>query len=461
MKHIFSFISMLVFSFISYSQTIISGNVSGVWTLSGSPYIVVEDITLNEDLTIEPGVRVQFQAGGWSFAINGGKLIARGTITDSIYFEPIQGETAGLWQGIVADNNSGSDTLEYCVIRYAVRGMEVKASANNPRPPVVMKRSEIYGSFDIGALSHVYTGAATAAVAQLFMYDCKIHHNSSHGVWLNDTVVGSGNAVAELVRCQIYNNGGAGLYQRNNTHAYIYNCTITGNASDGLNSSSDTKVTNSIVAYNGGYGINDENNHPAFEPEDIIYNNVWGNQVGRYNNFSAPNFGYPATINANGDSCDFNFNIYLDPVFVDSAYNDFNLDRLSPAIDAGTTIVGGEIIFDPDSTVPDMGALFYNQNPTEIFFYTNTVLRNFILSQNYTNPFNPATRIKYSIGSEQGVLLKIYDLLGKEIATLVNEEKLPGAYTVEFNASKLTSGIYLYQLQAGGFSQTKKMILMR
>jgi subtilisin family serine protease len=88
----------------------------------------------------------------------------------------------------------------------------------------------------------------------------------------------------------------------------------------------------------------------------------------------------------------------------------------------------------------------------------------FALEQNYPNPFNPSTIIQYAISSRQFVQLKVYDILGNEVATLVNEEKAPGVYEVEFNVGQtisLSSGVYLYRLQAGDFVQTKKMILMR
>ena len=85
----------------------------------------------------------------------------------------------------------------------------------------------------------------------------------------------------------------------------------------------------------------------------------------------------------------------------------------------------------------------------------------FSLEQNYPNPFNPSTKIKYSVNSTQNVSLKVYDVLGNEIATLVNEEREPGAYEVEFNRSDLSSGIYFYQLKAGKFLETKKMILLK
>lgn len=93
----------------------------------------------------------------------------------------------------------------------------------------------------------------------------------------------------------------------------------------------------------------------------------------------------------------------------------------------------------------------------------------FSLEQNYPNPFNPSTKIRYSIPSviasetkqSANVTLKVYDLLGNEVTTLVNEEKPAGVYEVEFDASQLSSGIYFYKLQAGSFIQTKKMTVLK
>ena len=86
---------------------------------------------------------------------------------------------------------------------------------------------------------------------------------------------------------------------------------------------------------------------------------------------------------------------------------------------------------------------------------------NFNLEQNYPNPFNPSTTINYSLPKASLVTIKVYDILGREIATLVNQQKNPGNYEVQFNASKLASGVYFYRMQAGDFVETKKLLLLK
>jgi hypothetical protein len=93
--------------------------------------------------------------------------------------------------------------------------------------------------------------------------------------------------------------------------------------------------------------------------------------------------------------------------------------------------------------------------------YTIKPLNAFDLYQNYPNPFNPITNIQYCIGSPGLVRLKIYDILGKEVAILVNEEKPAGRYSIEFNGSSLASGVYFYKLETGEFIQVKKMLLLK
>ena len=91
----------------------------------------------------------------------------------------------------------------------------------------------------------------------------------------------------------------------------------------------------------------------------------------------------------------------------------------------------------------------------------------FVLNQNYPNPFNPSTKIKYTLVKDSFVSLKVYDILGKEVVSLVNEYKPAGLYSVTFDASKgynnrmLSAGMYLFRITAGNQSVTKKMLLVK
>jgi hypothetical protein len=87
------------------------------------------------------------------------------------------------------------------------------------------------------------------------------------------------------------------------------------------------------------------------------------------------------------------------------------------------------------------------------------ILNSYSLSQNYPNPFNPSTKINYSVGEPGLVQMKVYNVLGVEVAALVDEQKSTGSYSVDFNASKLSSGVYFYSISANNFTQTRKMIL--
>ena len=92
---------------------------------------------------------------------------------------------------------------------------------------------------------------------------------------------------------------------------------------------------------------------------------------------------------------------------------------------------------------------------------TGSVPDDFILMQNYPNPFNPSTNVSFVIGSLSFVTLKVYDVLGNEVTTLVNEYKPAGTYDINFNASQLTSGVYFYRLKAGNFVKTRKLIVVK
>ena len=119
----------------------------------------------------------------------------------------------------------------------------------------------------------------------------------------------------------------------------------------------------------------------------------------------------------------------------------------------------------PDSTHGWAFGIFgtilkYNGVVSGVYSENNTVY-DFKLFQNYPNPFNPVTIIRFRIKDSRYVTLKVYDVLGKEIETLVNEKKSPGTYEVTFDGSTLASGIYFYRMDAGNFIETKKMLIIK
>jgi len=164
-----------------------------------------------------------------------------------------------------------------------------------------------------------------------------------------------------------------------------------------------------------------------------------------------------------GISCNSN-ELQTNPLFINISANDLHLSSSSPAIDAGINLgytedYEGNLV--PQGLFPDIGAYEYVSH-TEISLDLKAFLQGaYRLEQNYPNPFNPTTVISYQLPVSSIVQLKIYNLLGQEIAILVNEEKLAGRYEVKFNSENLSSGTYFYKLTAGNFSETKKMILMK
>jgi len=98
---------------------------------------------------------------------------------------------------------------------------------------------------------------------------------------------------------------------------------------------------------------------------------------------------------------------------------------------------------------------------TGIEKYNDLTPKKYSLEQNYPNPFNPSTIIKYSVAQRSMVSLKIYDITGREVLSLVNQEMNAGNYQVTFNASKLASGVYFYSIRSNDFVSTKKMMLIK
>ena len=261
--------------------------------------------------------------------------------------------------------------------------------------------------------------------------------------------------------------GGVSFYQ--NCKPTLINNTIVNNFAKyggGIycDVSSDPILVNNIIHSNtasvGGdqVYINDFNSDPYF-----FFNDVQGGKIAFGGSGAGSNyFGY------------YQNNIDFDPLFRDTTYN---LSDSSQCIGAGidSIEINGTMYHcpafckmgnprpSPAGSNPDIGPC---ENPLPFPKITDvkqesTIPKEFALYQNYPNPFNPNTTIKYSLPISSFVTLKVYDILGNEIITLVNERKSAGNYSVNFNASNLPSGIYFYRMQAGGFASTKKFVLLK
>jgi predicted outer membrane repeat protein len=159
-------------------------------------------------------------------------------------------------------------------------------------------------------------------------------------------------------------------------------------------------------------------------------------------------------------------NINVDPEFEDITGDNFHLKKNSPCIDAGT-----DFFLWQNEVVLNLFHEYYSELRPDIGIYEHQCIADISeeknlpqvinLRQNFPNPFNPSTSINYSIPNDCFVMIKIYDALGREIETLVNEEKKAGDYELKYDGRRLTSGIYFYQFNAGNYSETKKMILLK
>jgi hypothetical protein len=127
---------------------------------------------------------------------------------------------------------------------------------------------------------------------------------------------------------------------------------------------------------------------------------------------------------------------------------------------------GTYVIHISDNATADIGSLRSWCLTIEYDLATNTgnntsLVNSYKLHQNYPNPFNPTTKIKFDIPKQNFVSLKIYDISGREVASLINGERSSGSYEVEFDGSYLASGTYFYKIQSGDFVEVKKMVLLK
>ena len=349
--------------------TLLSGTISGV--LEGTLYIVVGNVTVFEHdyLIIEPGATILFSGFYW-FNIHG-FLIAIGTEQDSIFFVPAEGECwigINLWGPSTANlrychiegtgnNNTGLSiiggeaSVENCLIIGNTRGVGSRYDAQAVFNDCVIS----YNSRDYGA------GINCIEQTNFTFNNCVIERNSATnyggGVHYTD------DCILQFNNCIISKNGAnGGVSCSGNSQSAFTNCVIdsnwdTGSDGYGIKCLDDASVTlvNTTVTANSYYGIN----FAGTGDMSITYSDFYRNSYGNFGGNVPPFLGSLITTNFNGDSCDIFYNIFLDPLFYstsgDSAYY---LTGESPCIDAGDP----NSPLDPDGTIADIGAFYFDQS---------------------------------------------------------------------------------------------------
>jgi len=240
----------------------------------------------------------------------------------------------------------------------------------------------------------------------------------------------------------------------------IFNCTISRNSARfgggiffEVYYSTTTMLSNTIVEGNlGQYGL-----YFQWPPDaEISYCDFYNNQLGEFYNPPA-GVGSIVSVNANGDSCDIFNNILLDPMFLNPAVGDFHLLEDSPCIDAGDPLSP----LDPDSTISDIGAFYFDQLIVNSQHPEVNQVEDYFLLPPCPNPFNRSTVISFELRASSYLELKAYDIMGREVAKLIEGYENAGNHQVHFNGSELSSGIYFVILESGDYRKTQKLLLIK
>jgi len=618
------------------AETIVPGGiVSGTWSVTGSPYLVQGNITVpdSQALDISPGVEVIFQ-GHYSLTIHG-HLESLGTASDSVIFTAA--DTVMGWGGLRFDEADSGCHLGFCRLEYAINTWPLPGGnggaifLDDTDSLIVVSCTIIRNKAAVGGgmyledataeisnttlqfnQSETDGGGIAVFVSAVNMYQCNLKNNIAsqggggiRGQSCGDMSIirfcsfeenqasGGGGVSGQgfnvtLEYCQVTNNSatyqGAGV-GFDQAAGILRNCTVSQNNSPygaGIHLTNGApQVHNTIVEGNSpGAGIYMEG---AIISPSVTYCDLSGNAGGAFGGYIPSGYGQLEYLNANGDSCDMNHNIFLDPRFVNAAAGDFHLLEDSPCIDAGDPASPP----DSDWTVRDMGRYYFDQSqlvdlgllphnppiiipapggsfqfdlqianhdasshtvdvatlitapyglpypalsrsnitlpPGAILIRANltqwvpgsatpgvyeyiATLRDhttwqlydqssfpftkqfgdgpeahgrgwdllgweeesttalphyFALHPAYPNPFNPTTAVSFELRAASRVNLKVYDTAGREVKTLVEGWREAGVHQVTFDGSGLASGVYLVRMEAGDFTATMKLVLLK
>ncbi|NQS97548.1 MAG: right-handed parallel beta-helix repeat-containing protein [candidate division Zixibacteria bacterium] len=384
---------------------------------------------------------VAAQRGGGLYCTNNSQL----TITGSTF----KADSANMGGGICVWNSKWQ--IDGCII-------DSNYAFNN-----------LSGNSGKGGGIYTFSGDSTS-----YIRNCRISNNSARGNYNQYSAIAGGlycgTYKTTIQRCLFANNssleasynfaGGGAILISNTDSVVVANCTFNGNSSVGYAGGvfiheSSASIINSIFYENSGgnvincYSSNWETiNYCDFFDNNVIQN-VW---------YGPDSIGILAATNINGDSCDIYSNIFLDPLFYSTTGDSaFCLTEESPCIDAGDPAIP----LDPDGTIADIGMFYFDQSVLVKPGSSAPQSTAYSLSPAYPNPFNAQTTITFTIASHCWVEMAVYDVMGREVAVLLNQQQAAGSWQLTWDAGGLGSGVYFAIMRADGFSQARKMILVK
>jgi hypothetical protein len=467
------------------AQINVSGNVSGTWGEDNWDYRVIGDITVptGEILTILDSVQVRFMEH-YDFTVRGA-LQVEGTLEDSVIFVYHYGTAQGAWGGIEFDEAiSGLTELNYCLIESGERAANVNncsVTFNN----CLMRHtslSPIRGSDSQITMSHsaimLSNGSGFSLQdSDINLTECEIsYHDGVNGRGISAS---AGSSIT-MTGGYIGHNAGEGIHGLLLNNVYLTDVEIADNGDDGINltssgelegyrllvhdngghgiflSSTALDASNLTISMNEGNGINAANTSVMLSSSIMDRNDQWGLYLQSGNGFASYNCTYE---NISGDY--FNVNpgigsIEEDPQYESITMRDYNLQETSPCIDTGSPWDP----LDPDSTITDMGAIYYDQ--TAVLPWENpATIKDLRIADAYPNPFNPTLNLIIEANRPAIASIEVWSAQGRRIARIWSGLLRPGLNRTSWHAHDVPSGHYVIQLETGGTVDTYPCVLVK
>jgi len=494
----------------------VSGDVWGTWTADNNPYEVIDDLRVPQcsTLIIEPGCYIDFQ-GCYAFIIDTSAcLMAIGTSSDSIVFTA--SDTVSRWLGINFFNADSNCIINHCIIEWGksdiegddyVMGGGVACHITDMQiTNCLFRKNEsmwdgggLYCRYSDITISDnifienrtIFCGAAICCYSsEVLIYSNIIKDNIAYnplggenggGIFCSTSdVIIRGNIISNNISGTL----GGGVYIRNSTLLvesnivcnnlaytygggimanfgvggeiieYYYNNLIYGNEgviSDGGLMAKNAVLENNTICNNRTNWMGGGLSCSSGLVEDPLFNNIIrgniaseGPQIFIHGSIDSITFIY----NNIEDGWPGEGNIDADPLFCEPDTGNFYLAENSPCV--GTGFEGA-----------NMGAYGIGCDPVGILEHFSYLPDDFKLFQNHPNPFNARTTIRYNLNIPTDVVIDIYDILGRKVETLISIKQPAGEHQVIWDAMDKSSGMYFYKLQAGNYSEAKKMLLLK